>query len=159
MSIDQHRTRLFGSALLRFDFIYGDLVRWLAGEHTNRHRNWTETFHRLQAPICRGHPRGLPPTDFPRAQRIAAAGVPLVGDFVSHPPEIQARVKHDNHPKINENQADVQAKFAAEEEKSFHINLPKFFIFYVLGLFLNPLQWAMQKGKGRICVDCTNGPP
>jgi hypothetical protein len=157
-SINQHRTRLFGSALLRFDFIYGDLVRWLAGEYTNRHRNWTETFHLLQAPTRRGHPRGLPPTDFPRAQRIATAGVPLVGDFVSHPPELQARVKYDNHPKINENQADVDAKFAAEEQKSFHIILPKFFVFFIIGLFLNPLQWAIRKGKGRICVDCTNGP-
>ena len=33
-SIDRIRTRLFGSALLRFDFIHGDLIRWLAGEHT-----------------------------------------------------------------------------------------------------------------------------
>ncbi len=157
-SIDVFRTRLFGSSLLRFDFIYGDLVRWLAGEYTNRHRNWVDTFHRLQDPPCQGHPRGLPPPDFPRAQRIATEGVPLVGAFVSHPPELQARVKYDNHPKINENKADVEAKFAAEEAKSFHIILPKFFVFFILGLFLNPLQWAIRKSKGRICVDCTNGP-
>jgi hypothetical protein len=25
-------------------------------------------------------------------------------------------------------------------------------------LILSPLQWAIRKGKGRICVDCTNGP-
>ena len=157
-SINVSRTRLFGSALLRFDFIYGDLVRWLAGEYTNRHRNWVDTFHRLQDPPRQGHPRGLPPPDFPRAQRIATEGVPLVGAFVSHPPELQARVKYDNHPKINENKADVEARFAAEEAKSFHIILPKFFVFFLLGLFLNPLQWAIRKSKGRICVDCTNGP-
>ena len=52
----------------------------------------------------------------------------------------------------------VEAKFAAKEEKSFHIVLPKFFTFFILGLFLNPLQWALRKGKGRICVDCTDGP-
>jgi hypothetical protein len=157
-SIDRHRTRMFGSALLKFDFIYGDLVRWLAGEYTNRHRNWTDTFHRLQDPPCLGHPRGLPPPNYPRAQRIATEGVPLVGDFVSHPPEIQARVTYDNHSKIKDNTDDVEAKFAAEEEKSFHIILPKFFAFFILGLFINPLQWAIRKGKGRICVDCTNGP-
>jgi hypothetical protein len=45
--IDCARTRLFGSALLRFDFIYGDMVRWLSGEYTNRHRDWQHTFHAL----------------------------------------------------------------------------------------------------------------
>jgi hypothetical protein len=52
----------------------------------------------------------------------------------------------------------VAAKFAAEEEKSFHIILPRFFVAFLVDLFLNPLQWAVRKGKGRICVDCTNGP-
>jgi hypothetical protein len=23
---------------------------------------------------------------------------------------------------------------------------------------INPIQWAVRKGKGRICIDCTNGP-
>ena len=156
--IDRPRTRLFGSALLRFDFIHGDMVRWLAGEYTNRHRDWTDTFHRLQDPPRLGNPRQLPPPDFPRAQRIATEGVPLTGDFVSHPPELQARVAYNNHSKIRDNSEDVEAKFAAEEEKSFHIILPKFFVFFIVGLFLNPLQWAIRKGKGRICVDCTNGP-
>jgi hypothetical protein len=27
-----------------------------------------------------------------------------------------------------------------------------------VGLLLNPLQWEWDKGKGRICVDGTNGP-
>ena len=124
-SIDRDRTRLFGSALLRFDFIHGDLVRWLAGEYTNRHRNWTDTFHRLESPPRMGIPRRLPPTDFHRARRIATEGVPLTGDFVSHPEELEARVRYDNHSKINDNRDDVEAKFAAEEEKSFHIILPK----------------------------------
>jgi hypothetical protein len=104
-----------------------------------------------------GQPRKLPPVDFPRAKRIATQGVPLVGHFVSHTSELAARVSYDNHPLIKENTVDVEAKFAAEEEKSFHIVLPKFFVFFILGLFLSPLQWAMRKGKGRICVDCTNG--
>ena len=151
-------TRLFSSALLRFDFIHGDLVRWLAGEYTNRHRDWTETFRRLQSPPRLGHPRRLPPPDFPQAQCKATEGVPLTGIFMSHPPELQACVAYNNYSKINDNRDAVEAKFAAEEEKSFHILLPKFFVFFILSLFLNPLQWATRKGKGCICVDCTNGP-
>jgi hypothetical protein len=112
----------------------------------------------LQSPPRLGHPRRLPPPDYPRAQRIATEGAPLTGTFVSHPPELQACVTYDNHSKIKDNRDEVEAKFAAEEEKSFHIVLPKFFVFFILGLFLNPLQWAVRKGKGRICVDCANGP-
>ena len=155
--IDRARTRLFGSALLRFDFNHGDLVRWLSGEYTNRFRDWPATFRQLQAPARLGTPRRLPPADYPRAQRITTEGVPLQGHFTSHVAEIKARVLYDNHPQVSENSASVEAKFAAEEQKSFHIIFPKFFAFFIIGLFINPLQWAVRKGKGRICVDCTNG--
>ena len=77
---------------------------------------------------------------------------------MSRPPELQARVAYDNHSKINDNRDAVEIKSAAKDEKSFHILLRKFFVFFILGLFLNPLQWGMRKGKGRICVNCTNGP-
>jgi hypothetical protein len=112
----------------------------------------------LQSPPCLGYPLNLPPSDYPRTQHIATEGAPLTGEFVSHPPEIQSRIDYDNHSKINENAVDVASKFAAEEEKSFHIILPKFFVFFILGLFINPLQWTLFKAKGCICVDCTNGP-
>jgi hypothetical protein len=157
-SIDQARTRLFGSALLRFDFVYGDMIWWLSGEHANRSRNWQGTFRSLQDPPRLGQPRGLPPTDYLRAKRATAEGAPLVGHFESHPPEVAAQVAYNNHPAVADNREEVEAKFAAEEEKSFHIILPKFFVRFIVGLFLNPLQWAVRKAKGRICVDCTNGP-
>jgi hypothetical protein len=52
----------------------------------------------------------------------------------------------------------VEAKFAKEEEKSFHIHLPRFLLYFIVGLIINPIQWVVRKGKGRICIDCTNGP-
>jgi hypothetical protein len=52
----------------------------------------------------------------------------------------------------------MEAKFAKEEEKSFHIHLPCFLVYFIHGLMLNPIQWAVRKGKGQICIDCTNGP-
>jgi hypothetical protein len=90
LTVNEARTRLFGCALLRFEFIYCDVIRWLSGEHTNRSHNWTTTFQHLQAPTPHGCPRQAPPTDFPRAQRTE--GVPPVGAFESHPPEVRARV-------------------------------------------------------------------
>jgi hypothetical protein len=53
---------------------------------------------------------------------------------------------------------EVEAKFAKEEEKSFHIHLPRFSTYFIFGLLINPIQWAVRKGKGRICIDCTKGP-
>lgn len=38
------RARAYGAALLRFDFLYGDFLRWLSGEYTNRHRDWQAIF-------------------------------------------------------------------------------------------------------------------
>jgi hypothetical protein len=35
-----HRANACGAALLSFDFIYGDLARWLGHEYTNSHRKW-----------------------------------------------------------------------------------------------------------------------
>ena len=44
MEVPKHlcsdRSLLNGAALLRFDFNYGDFVRWLGGEYVNRDRQW-----------------------------------------------------------------------------------------------------------------------
>jgi hypothetical protein len=103
-------------------------------------------------------PVDLPPADFPRGYHICTEGVPLKGHFNSPFSALQSRDAYDNHPAVDSNLANVEAKFAKEEEKSFHIHLPRFLVSFILGLLLNPIQWAIQKGKGQICMDCTNGP-
>jgi hypothetical protein len=65
---------------------------------------------------------------------------------------------YDNHPVVDSNLEQVEAQFAKEEEKSFHIHLPRFLFSFIPGLKLNPIQWALWKGKGCICIDCTNDP-
>jgi hypothetical protein len=40
----RHRTRDMGAALLLFDCCCGDLIRWLEGEYTNKHCNWSDLF-------------------------------------------------------------------------------------------------------------------
>jgi hypothetical protein len=147
------RAKLYACALLWFNFIYGDFVRWLSGEYTNRHRNWTKDFHSMVH--TEAHPLSL---DYPRAFRICTKGVPIKGIFTTPSTEILTRDAYNNHPAVNQNSAKVKEKFVKEEEKSFHIHLPRFLIRFIPGLVLTPLQWAMRKGKGRICVDCTNGP-
>jgi hypothetical protein len=152
------RSVLYACALLRFHFYYGDFVRWLGGEYTNRHRDWQSTFQTLQDVCIRPPPPDLPPADFQRGFRISTQGVPLLGRFDSQSHALAARDYYDNHPAVVENFKDVEAKFAKEEEKSFHIHFPRFLLYFIIGLILNPIQWAIRKGKGRICIDCTNGP-
>jgi hypothetical protein len=156
--LPEDRALLYSCALLRFHFYYGDFVRWLGGEYTNRHRNWETTFRTLHDVCTRPPPIDLPPADFPRGFCICTEGVPLTGHFDSPSSALDARDKYDNHPAVDGNFSDVEAKFAKEEEKSFHIHLPRFLLFFIFGLIINPIQWAVRKGKGRICIDCTNGP-
>jgi hypothetical protein len=156
--LPEKRSVLYACALLRFHFYYGDLVRWLGGEYTNRHRDWQSTFEILQQVCTRPPPIDLPPADFPRGFRIMTQGVPLLGIFDSTSLDLVARDQYDNHPAVAGNFSDVNAKFAKEEEKSFHIHLPRILLYFIYGLIVNPIQWAIRKGKGRICIDCTNGP-
>jgi hypothetical protein len=80
----------------------------------------------------------------------------LAGRFISTMPQVLAQNRYDNHPAVERHADKVEEKFANEEAKSFHIHLPQIFIFFIAGLLLNPLQWAVCKSKGHICVDCTN---
>jgi hypothetical protein len=72
--------------------------------------------------------------------------------------KLSDRERYNNHPAIGKNLVQVEAKFAAEEAKSFHLILPRFLTSFLPGLFISPLQWEVRKGKGLICVDCTNAP-
>jgi hypothetical protein len=75
---------------------------------------------------------------------------PFKGHFTTPASEIPARDFYNNHPAINANHASVESKFVKEEAKSFHVHLPRFLIYFLPGLILAPLQWAIRKGKGRI---------
>ena len=152
------RALLYASALLRFHFNYGDFIRWLGGEYTNRHRDWDATFDTIQQRRERPPTPGIPPIDLPRGKAIFTQGVPLKGHFTCPQADISKCDKYNNHPAIEQNHDAVEEKFAKEEQKLFHIHVPRFVIYFILGLLLNPLQWEWDKGKGRICVDGTGGP-
>jgi hypothetical protein len=152
------RAILNGCALLRFHFVYGDFQRWLSGEYTNRHRDWQGIFHQILALPLSAPPVDLPSPDLPRAFRINTEGVPLVANYTSSFQEVHLRDCYNNHPAVAAQSDTVEQKFAGEEEKSFHLHFPRFLLHFISGLLLNPLQWVVRKGKGRICVDCTNGP-
>jgi hypothetical protein len=80
-AIDKQRGWLMGVALLRFDFLYGNLVRWLGGEYTNAFHDWEEAFKIVDSVRHHPVPPGYPPLDFDRAYRTCTKGVPLAGIF------------------------------------------------------------------------------
>jgi hypothetical protein len=80
-----------------------------------------------------------------------------MGDFDTPMREVVARDWYDNHPAVSQNEATIKEKFTKEEWQSYHIHFLRFLMAFVYGLILNPIQWAFDKGKGRICIDCTNG--
>jgi hypothetical protein len=80
-SLDLSRARLHSMALLRFDFQYGDFVRWLGGEYTNRHRDWAKEWHTILESPCRPLPADYPEPRYDLAFRIQTEGVPLRGNL------------------------------------------------------------------------------
>ena len=45
-----------------------------------------------------------------------------------------------------------------EEWKCYHLHYHRWLYVFLYGVMINPIQWVFDKGKGRICIDCTNGP-
>ena len=58
--LTKHRAWLMALALLRCNFQYGDLIRWLGGEYTNDNRDWSTTMAMMEGirhlPILPGFP-------------------------------------------------------------------------------------------------------
>jgi hypothetical protein len=120
-------------------------VRWLGEEYINRHRDWAKTFRILKEACTRPPPIDLPPADFAWGIRICSQGVPLKGFFDSPSDALPARDTYNNHPEVDGNFDDVEAKFAKEEQKSFHIHLPSFLIYFIFGLMINPILLVAPK--------------
>jgi len=145
-------------ALLWFDFQHGDVVRFLGNAYTNANRKFDdEWIHILQ------NLKSTPPPEYPPLYPCAAfsvqtQGAPLKANYVS-PYNLPAlREQYDNHPAVAGNTEAVETKFAKEEWCCYHLHYHRWLFVFLYGLMINPVQWVFKKGKGRICIDCTNGP-
>ena len=158
--LGQARAQLHSIALLRFDFEHGDVIRWLGGEYTNSDRDFGQEWAQLLPVLDGGDaPAECPPIDPISAFQIQTGGVPTKADYVTPYDVPRIRHEYDNHPAVAENMAKVEAKFAKEEWKSYHVHYHRWLFHFLPGLIISPIQWVWDKGKGRICIDCTNGPP
>jgi hypothetical protein len=61
--ISRNRAHITAAALLRFDFHYAHLIRWLGGEYTDAHRDWDSSFAIADTIADVPIPAGLPSVD------------------------------------------------------------------------------------------------
>ena len=154
-SLCPFRSRFMGAALLSFDFDYGDLVRWLEGEYTNRGRDWNALREHMTAALSHPQQPGYPELDLDTAIDSFEEGVPLAGTYHSTREDTVKRIAYDNHPPLQANLADTREKFGKEEAKSFHIAFPRFIAYFLFGLMIAPISWVVRKGKGRLVIDAS----
>jgi hypothetical protein len=147
------RAWFMGAALLSFDFDYGDLVRWLQGEYTNAHRDWDELSLIVDEVKQHQQRPGYPELEHELALEACTQGVPLEGNFECNREDVEARILYDNHAPLAMAQAEARAKLGKEEANSYHIAFPRFLAYFLFGLFICPISWLVQKGKGRLIMD------
>ena len=153
--ISKQRTDSMAAALLRFDFNYGDLLRWLGGPYTNSHRNWDDVFLALEAVSSQEPPPGYPSVDYERAYRLATEGAPLQGHFTTSYHSVSRRNLHPPSEALLNEAPALNDKLRKEEQLSYHVLLPRFLWRFITGLHLCLLTFVFRYGdpKGRLCVD------
>jgi hypothetical protein len=140
-------------ALLRFDFNYGDLLRWMEGKYTDTHRDWSTVSDAINTVRDIEPPDGYPQVDFDRVFCACMEGIPLACNHECSFKSVSQCNLYDNHPGLNEVQEEVRAHFAKEEAQSFHMAFPRFIWRFIVGLHLAALVWAIRKLIGQLCID------
>ncbi len=114
-------------ALLHFDFHYGDLIRWMGGEYTNAHRDWSAINATIDAVWDIKPPNSYPRRiNFNHTFWACTDGVPLACNHECSFESVHQCNLYDNHRGLDRVADEVQARFAKEEAQSIHITFPWF---------------------------------
>jgi hypothetical protein len=152
MSLNQ-RSALLGAAFIAVDCHVGNLLRCLGPEFTQELRDVESELQSIDDLHLPDPPPGAPPVDLDMAKEILRDGVPLRGHFECPLYSTQRRLLYDNHPPLKAVENEVRAKFEKEEQKCYHLLLPRFLAWFVFGLFISPISWVWKRNKGRIVID------
>ena len=146
-----------GCALMRFNFNYGDLIRWLGGPYTDAHRKWSDTFSTVDSLRHHPPPKGYATPDFDRFKRACQEGVPLAGTFHSNYDSCAARNTASLSKAIMANADIINESLRKEEKLSYHILFPRFLWRFIPGVFLSIFRvaWRYLDPKPRLCVNPT----
>ncbi|GKY97509.1 hypothetical protein MPSEU_000709100 [Mayamaea pseudoterrestris] len=137
-----------GAALLRCDFNYGDLLRWLGGEYTQQNQDRSLLRDVITAVRSKGIPSAYPPIAFDEALQAVDEGVPGISKFRCPIRDVARREKENNRG-LEHCWDEVMEKYRKEEKLSYHIMFPRFLWKYIPGLFLALISYIPPK-PGRV---------
>jgi hypothetical protein len=142
-----------GGCTTLVQFRHGDLARWLEGEYTNANRNWDDLSNDIELLKLHAQRPGYPKIEHELALEACTQGVPLEGHFACTLDDINERLAFDNHKPLESAKEEARVKLGKEEANSYHIAFQRFLALFIFGLFICPISWIMQKGKGRLIMD------
>ena len=154
--VDKCRAYHLAIALMRFDYTYAHLIRWLGGTYTYQHRDFQAVFDLVD--LARKHPipDGFPPVDYDRAEKMFTIGAPIAAEYDSSFESTQMRERYDNHPPLSDVAEEVRQKLNKEERLSYYVMLPRSVWGFIPGLGISPMTYVQRPGsEGRICLDPT----
>ncbi|GKY98113.1 hypothetical protein MPSEU_000769100 [Mayamaea pseudoterrestris] len=137
-----------GAALLRCDFNYGDLVRWLGGEYTQQNQDRSLLKDVIATVRESNIPPRYPPIDFEAALQAVDEGVPGISRFRCPIRDVARREREDNRG-LEHCWEEIMDKYWKEEKLSYHIMFPRFLWKYIPGLFIALISYIPPK-PGRI---------
>ncbi|GKY95478.1 hypothetical protein MPSEU_000509400 [Mayamaea pseudoterrestris] len=137
-----------GAALLRCDFNYGDLVRWLGGEYTQQNQDCSLLKDVIATVRKSNIPPRYPPIDFEAALQAVDEGVPGISRFRCPIRDVARREREDNRG-LEHCWEEIMDKYRKEEKLSYHIMFPRFLWKYIPGLFIALISYIPPK-PGRI---------
>jgi len=143
-----------GAPLISFNLDHGDLVRWLDGEYTNDHRNWSDLGESIEGVKMYAQRPGYPVIDHELALEACTQGVPLAGHFTRKFDDVVERPDYDNHSPLKDAEAEAR-QVRKRGANSYHIAFPRWMALFLYGLFISPISWVWTKGKGRIKIDAS----
>ena len=152
---DTLRMAMLAAALLRFNFNYGDLIRWLKGPYTHAHRTWSQLHQVFNTVKGARPPPSWPKVNFPRAENVLQQGVPLQGHYMCSWASVAARNLHPASSELQKEAHQVDERLRKEEKLSYHILLPRFIFRFIIGIHLCLFRIAFREGdpNARLCVD------
>lgn len=154
--VNKQRCYKIALALLRFDYCYPRLIRWLGGPYTYQHRDFDAVWDILE--YFGGDsdpPPGYPPIDLDACFKLFTMGAPTKHSLQATFDDVWQRERYDNHPPLQEVVDQVESKFNKEERLSYHVLLPRSVWAFIPGLIISPMNFVQRPGdpEGRICVD------
>ena len=163
-TLDTSRVRLYAMALIRFDFNYGDFMRFLSGEYTYAQRDWSSVFRLIEMfavatpPLHHSNFRDgdIAPADVERARRLVDVGAPLIGHYSCSYSSVSKRNVYNNHKNVEPVKDLVFQKLAKEEALSYQIVFPRWLWRFIPGLFIAAISFRAPKHEqdgGRLCTD------